>query len=162
MNFCRLVLELHLPHNFCPTHSFQKYSNRVRDIPKVSMHQKLEDDNFYETNTFFCFYRRHQKSSQEIIMHNRIEFLSLARRGFDRQPYGKVSEDFSNLIQLLRFNGFIMARGQGLINLPSGRKHKPNLGAPPLTYLPKLDDVGGKRKKRRFYKDYRKNLYFLL
>ena len=31
---------------------------------------------------------------------------------------------------------------QGLINLPSGRKHKANLGAPHI-YLPKLDGAGG-------------------
>ena len=40
MKFCSLVLELHLPQNFCHTHTdrqtdiFQTQSNRVQDIPK--------------------------------------------------------------------------------------------------------------------------------
>ena len=48
---------------------------------------------------------------------------------------------------------------QGLVNLPSDRKHKQNLGAPHI--FAKLRQGGGV-KKRRFYQYYRKNIFLVL
>ena len=55
MKFRALDLELHLTQNFCHTYTdiFQKYSNRVQDIPKRVNTSKIGSCDFFQTNTFF-------------------------------------------------------------------------------------------------------------
>ena len=63
MKFCSLVLELHLPQNFCHTHTethrqadiFQKQSNCVQDLLKHVNPSKPEIKNLHETNTFSIY-----------------------------------------------------------------------------------------------------------
>ena len=61
------------------------------------------------------------------------------------------------LVGWVRFNGFMLTRAWLTYQVAGSTKQIWG----PLIYLSKLDSVEGRKKKRRFYKYYRKNVYFL-
>ena len=71
MKFCALILELHLPQNFCHIHTDiqtdgetnrQTFSRNcqivIRTSQNVYIYQKLEAENLDETNTFSIYTKK--------------------------------------------------------------------------------------------------------
>ena len=67
MKFCSLVLELHLPQNFCHIHTdiFQKQSNRVHDIPKRVNPSKTGNRKFARNQYFLLFTYKKVKNEEK-------------------------------------------------------------------------------------------------
>ena len=67
MKFCSLVFQLHLPQNFCHTHTdtqtqiFQKQSNRVQDIPKRVNSSKTGNRKFAQKQYFLLLIQKKVK-----------------------------------------------------------------------------------------------------
>ena len=100
MKFRASVLELHLPQNFCHTHTqthrqadiFQKQSNRVQDIPKCVNPSKTGNRNFARNQKLIQkkvkILFRDLSQSQGLMYidpHQKVEvkFKQLQRRHFD-------------------------------------------------------------------------------
>ena len=75
MNFCSLVLELHLPQNFCHTHTdtqthrqtFSRNSQIVfRTSQNVTIHQKPEIENLHETDISSTYIEESKNSCHPI------------------------------------------------------------------------------------------------
>ena len=84
MKFRALVLELHLPQNFCHTHidrqTFSRNSQIVfRTSQNVQIHQNPEIENLHETNTFFCLHRRKYTDKKDVLKNENMHKLIFSK-----------------------------------------------------------------------------------
>ena len=77
MKFCRLVFELHFPHNFCHIHIDRHF---IKIVKSFSGHPKHRVENFYESILSFIYI----EESKNIVLLKFLTYFILKSLGSNR------------------------------------------------------------------------------